>query len=438
MKTLKFKLYTHKRNRYLKRSINAAGVIYNHAIALHKRYYRMWGKHLSCAKLQAHIAKLRKRNRFWQLVGSQAVQDICQRIEKAYQLFFKHHSKGVKPPGFKKVKKYKSFTLKQSGYKFLGGNRVKIGNRVYQFWKSRDIEGTIKTLTIKRTPLGELFMVVVVDQFGDKKMEQASSSVDLSVGMTRERNKPAPFSKPCLGDDAQQPGIKFATGKIAGFDFGIKAFLTCSDGTQIESPEFFKQSLNAIKKASKQHSKKLKNSSNRERARKKLVRKYEDISHTRRDWFWKLAHDLTNRFDVLCFETLNLKGMQRLWGRKISDLAFGEFLQILEWVAKNKDKQVVFIERWYPSSKTCFHCGHVLEKLDLSIREWRCPSCQSVNGRDENAAKNIQAVGASTVRLGDVRRAVPAIAGASLESPCVHAGEYVNVTDLLGSRVKHG
>lgn len=63
--------------------INAAGVIYNHCIALHKRYYRMWDKHLNCAKLQSHIAKLRKRNYFWQLVGSQAVQDICQRIEKA-------------------------------------------------------------------------------------------------------------------------------------------------------------------------------------------------------------------------------------------------------------------------------------------------------------------------------------------------------------------
>ena len=128
MKTLKFKLYHHKRNRFLKRSINAAGVIYNHCIALHRRYYRMFKKHLNCAKLQAHIAKLRKRKPFWQSVGSQAVQDICQRIEKAYQLFFKHHKKRVRPPGFKKVRKYKSFTLKQAGYKFLGGNRIKIGN----------------------------------------------------------------------------------------------------------------------------------------------------------------------------------------------------------------------------------------------------------------------------------------------------------------------
>jgi putative transposase len=373
MKTLKFKLYQSKRNKHLKRSINAAGVIYNHCIALHKRYYRMWGKHLNCAKLQSHIAKLRKRKAFWQTVGSQAVQDICQRIEKAYQLFFKHHKKGVRPPGFKKVRRYKSFTLKQAGYKFLGGNRIKIGNRVYQYWNSREIEGTIKTLTIKRTTLGELFIVVVVDTVGELE-------------------------------------TKVETSRIAGFDFGLKTFLTCSDGTKIESPQFLKQSLNAIKKASRQHSKKRKGSANRERARLNLVRKYEDVVNRRSDWFWKLAHELTDKFDILCFETLNLKGMQRLWGRKTSDIAFGEFLQILEWVAKKKGKEVVFLDRWYPSSKTCSHCGHVLKDLDLNTREWRCPSCQKVNDRDENAAKNICAVGASTVKLGDVRQASPAIA----------------------------
>ncbi len=365
MKTLKFKLYQHKQNKYLKQAINAAGVIYNHCIALHRRYYRIWGKHLSCAKLQKHIAKLRKRNSFWQLVGSQAVQDICQRIDKAYQLFFKHHKKGVRPPGFKKVKKYKSFTLKQAGYKFLGGNRVKIGSRIYQYWNSRQIQGTVKTLTIKRTALGELFMVVVVDGY--------------SV-----------------------PEVTFETGKIAGFDFGLKTFLTCSEGFKIDSPLFLKASLNILAKASKQHSKKQKGSNNREQARKHLVRCHEAISNRRRDWFWKLAHRLTDEFDVLCFETLNLKGMQRLWGRKVNDLALGDFLQVLEWVAKKKGKRVIYIDPWYPSSKTCSCCGHILESLDLSVRRWRCPSCHSVNDRDENAAVNIKRVGSSTLGVEDV------------------------------------
>ena len=144
MKTMKFKLYEHKRNRYLKRIINGAGVIYNHCIALHKRYYRMWGKYLKCVKLQSHIAKRRKRNPFWQLVGSQAVQNICDRIQKAYELFVKDFKRGVKPPSFRSAKKYKSFTLKQAGYKLFGSNRIRIGKIIYKFHLSREIKGKIK------------------------------------------------------------------------------------------------------------------------------------------------------------------------------------------------------------------------------------------------------------------------------------------------------
>jgi len=372
MKTLKFKLYNHKRNRYLKRTINVAGIIYNHCIALHKRYYRMFKKHLNCAKLQAHIAKLRNRKPQWKQVGSQAVQDICQRIEKAYQAFFERNQQGVKPPGFKKVRRYKSFTLKQAGYKFLGGNRIKIGNRVFQFWKSREIEGKVKTVTIKRTPLGELFLVVVVDP-------------------------------------VDEPQIKFETGRTAGFDFGLKTFLTCSEGFKIESPLFFKQGINAIQQANRQLSSKVKGSRNREQARLSLCRKHEDIANQRRGWFWKLAHKLTDQFDVLYFETLNLKGMQKLWGRKIHDLAFREFLSILEWVAQKKGKQVVYRDPWFPSSKRCSKCGQVLESLDLKVREWCCPECHTWHDRDENAAKNIKVGGSPSTGLGDVRLAQPAI-----------------------------
>ncbi|MDC0832521.1 RNA-guided endonuclease TnpB family protein [Geitlerinema sp. CS-897] len=373
MKTLKFKLYNHERNRHLKRMVNASGGIYNHCIALHRRYYRMWGKHLNCAKLQKHIAKLRKRNPFWKSVNAQAAQDICQRIEKAYQSFFKHKEKGVRPPGFKKVKNYKSFTLKQNGYKFLGGNRIKICGRVYQFWKSREIEGKVKTVTIKRTPLGEMFMFVTVDP-------------------------------------PSEPIFKVETGKSAGFDFGLKQFLTTSEGFSIDAPLFFKQSLREIQKANRELSRKQKGSNNRERARKNLARRHEDIAHRREDWFWKLAHWLTDRFDVLYFETLNLKAMQRLWGRKVSDLGFRSFLQILEWVAQKKEKVVAYIDRWFPSSKTCSCCGHILDELDLSVRRWRCPSCRKENERDENAAINIKQVGASTCGLGEVSQVQPAFA----------------------------
>jgi putative transposase len=388
MKTYQFKLYQHKRNKHLHRAINAASNLYNHCIALHKRYYRLFKKYLNKNQLMKHIAKLRNKNEYWQLVGSQSVQDIVQRIDRAYQLFFKHHKKGVRPPNFRKRIKYKSFTLKQAGYKFLADNQMKIGQRTYKFWKSRDIEGKIKTITIKRSALGEIFIFVVTDYV--------------------ERQ------------------ITTMTGKSAGFDFGLKTFLTCSDHTEIQSPLFLKQSLKELKVASCRHSTKKKSrptsntfevesgvhsarSNNREKARKNLVRVHEKVVNRRTDWFWKLAHELTDKFDYLFFETLNLKGMQRLWGRKIGDLAFAEFLLILDWVAQKKGKIVSYIDQWYPSTKICSSCSHVLDKLPLDVRYWTCPSCATKHGRDANASLNILRVGASTLRLGDVRQVLPAI-----------------------------
>ena len=331
----------------------------------------MFGKHLNKNRLMKHIAKLRRKNEYWQLVGSQAVQDIVQRIDRAYKLFFKHHKKGVRPPNFRKRIKYKSFTLKQAGYKFLDNNQLKIGNKIYRYWKSRKIQGKVKTVTIKRNPLGELFVFVVTDYV-----------------------------------DSQ---ITSMTGKSAGFEFGLKTFLTCSDDNKIDSPLFLKQSLKQLKLASRQLSQKKKRSLSREKARKNLVRVHEKVTNRRTDWFWKLAHQLTDNYDYLYFETLNLKGMQRLWGRKIGDLAFSEFLKILEFVAEKKGKVVSYIDQWYPSSKTCSSCDYILDQLPLDKRYWICPSCNCKHGRDSNAAANILRVGTSTLRVGDVSQPQVAI-----------------------------
>ena len=315
-----------------------------------------------------HIAKLRNKNEYWQLVGSQAVQDIIQRIDRAYQLFFKHHKKGVKPPNFRKRIKYKSITLKQAGYKFLDGNQLKIGKRIFKFCQSREIEGKIKTVTIKRNLLGEVFIFVVTDLVDNQ--------------------------------------ISIASGKTAGFDFGCRTFLTCSEGFEIKSPLFLAQSLKELKLASRNHSRSKKRSNGREKARKHLVRVHERIANRRRDWFWKVAHELTDKFDYLFFETLNLKGMKRLWGRKISDLAMKEFLKIMDFVAAKKGKVVSYIDRWYPSSKECSECHHVLDKLPLDIRYWVCPnpSCNARHGRDSNASLNIKRAGLQSLGLDGVRQ----------------------------------
>ena len=326
----------------------------------------MFKKHLYKFQLMKHIAKLRKNNSYWQLVGSQAVQDVCSRIDKAYQLFFKYHKRGVRPPSFCKSKKYKSFTLKQAGYKLLDSNQIKIGKRIYKFHKSREIEGKIKSLTVKRSATGDMYIYVVTDTKAE------------SIGI--------------------------ASGKAAGFDYGLKCFLTDSYGNEYHSPLLMRKTSKLIKKLSKKLSSKRLGSNNWNKARIALAKLHERIVHKRRDFFWNLAHQLCDTYDYMFFETLNLNGMKRLWGHKVSDLAFATFLEILQYVADKKGKYVGFVDKWYPSSKTCNSCGHIHKNLKLEDRRWRCPNCHTEQDRDKGAAVNILKEGASSCGLGDVSR----------------------------------
>jgi hypothetical protein len=143
-------------------------VVSSITIALHKRYYRLYGKYLSPHHLKAHIAKRKKLPKYawWSALGAQAIQDIIERIDKGYQRFFQNlkdrqahtTTQTIGPPTFRAIRKAQSFTLKQAGWKLLGGNRLRLGSTVYKFAKSREIEGTIKTVTVKRDALGDLYV----------------------------------------------------------------------------------------------------------------------------------------------------------------------------------------------------------------------------------------------------------------------------------------
>ena len=194
------------------------------------------------------------------------------------------------------------------------------------------------------------------------------------------------------------------TSKTAGFDFGLKTFLTNSNGGDIQSPLFLLKAREQLRKLSQQLSSKKLGSNNWNKTRIELAKLYQRIVNQRRDWFWKLSNKLCDEYDVICFETLNLKGMQRLWGKKIGDLAFGSFLEILQTVAATKGKSVVFVGQWFASSKLCSRCGHKHNELQLRDRVWDCPSCNTRHNRDKNASINIQREGASSFSLDTVRQ----------------------------------
>ena len=374
MKTYCFKLYRAKRNKKLHRSINIAGSIYNHLIALHRRYYRLYGRYLHANRLKKHITKLKKLPKcaYWNKLGSQAVQDIAERIDRAYKLFFRNLKRGIRtaPPSFRKVRRYKSFTLKQAGWKLLAGNQLRIMGQEYKYHKSREIRGIIKTITVKRDPLlGDIYLFVVC------------KTSDRPVGPR--------------------------SGNSVGLDFGLKTFLTTSDGNKIDSPLFFNQGSTKIKQLGRALSSKKKGSHNRKRARLDLACGHKRIDNQRKDFHLKLAKELAEKYATICIEDLNLKAMQRLWGRKVSDLGHANFVKILEHQCSKAGTVLVKTDRFYPSSKTCSNCGYIYKELSLKERQWVCPGCSAIHDRDENAATNIHRVGTSTLK-GEVVRPAPA------------------------------
>ncbi len=172
--SFQFKLFACKRLRHLHRAIDVSSQIWNHSVALHRRYYRLFKKTLPKAKLQAHLAKLRNGNKsHWQVVGSQSVQAITDRLYLGWEAFFRGEIK--RPPTFRKRRKYRSFTLKQSGYKVLGHGRIKILGRNYRFNQSRPLSGVIKTVTLQRVALCDIHISFSCDQ-----VQQPEQAEDLA------------------------------------------------------------------------------------------------------------------------------------------------------------------------------------------------------------------------------------------------------------------
>ena len=257
--------------------------------------------------------------------------------------------------------------MKQVGYWLLEENKIVIMGNTYKYSKSRDIEGKIKTLTVKRDSLGDIYIYLTCE--------------------------------------TEEAPVEPRSGKSVGLDFGLKKFLAVSDGKIIESPLFFKQGMKEIRKLNRILSRKKKGSNNRKRALVALARVYKKIANRRRDYHFKLAKELAEEYTIICIEDLNIKAMQKIWGRKVSDLGHGQFVNILKYQCHKTGTTVVEIPRFYPSSKTCSDCGYVLEKLALDVRSWVCPICGSVHDRDLNAAINILRVGASTLAGEGVRPA---------------------------------
>ena len=391
MRNTTHKLFHDKSLKHLHDDLNIIGVVRNHFIVLSMRYYRRYGKGLSYKKLSKHLTKLKKLEKYehWNIPYSWALQNMLKRLAQSFR---EMKTLGRGHPQFKSCKKHKGMTFdgiqaplekvleKQKHKRNHPTYKIRLNGRWYRFALHRAIEGKILRVQVTRDALGDVYITLTED-------------------FTEIRYEPK-------------------TGKAEGFDFGIKDFLTGSDGESSTSPMFYRQNSENLLKAQREHSRKVKGSHNRERERKKVARLHKKTVNQRTDHHWKLAIELCREFDILFFEDLNLEGMKRLWGKQVSDLAFGEFYQKLKHQAKKRSRSVLKIGRWTPTTKCCCVCGHKNENLTLADRHWQCPNCDTHLDRDHNAALNILKEGVASFALGEVNPIVlfNKIVGISVEA----------------------
>ena len=357
----KYKIREHPQNMRIGNMLDDLGDVHNHFLALEQRYYRRYGLYAGRYRLQPHLSKLLKRTKkHWAWIPRDTLDEVIVRIHITYDRFFDGLG-GL--PKFKRKDRYRSAKF-QSAYLIEEGRvrlsfkawdapsqSFKFQKRWFSFHQHREWKGNVRYIQILRDAVGTYWLYVVTDD------------------ATTE-----PYS---------------ATGESVGIDFGLETYLTLNTGQKIDSPEFLKHSLKKLRKLNKALSRKQKGSNNWWRAVRALARLYRHIANQRRDWHWKLATDLCRRFDLIATETLNLDGMKRLWGRKVSDFAFYQFVEVLKFKCFKHNREFLQVGQWTATSKPCSDCGHRNENLSLSDRQWTCPDCGSHHDRDINAAINI-------------------------------------------------
>jgi putative transposase len=182
------------------------------------------------------------------------------------------------------------------------------------------------------------------------------------------------------------------TNKSVGIDLGLKDFVVTSDGYRYKNHRYLKKYERRLKKAQKHLSRKQKGSRSYENQRRKVSRIHKKISNSRNDMLHKVSTDLVRKYDVICCEDLNVKGMMKnhRLAKSISDVSLGAFITYLQYKCDREDKKLIKINRYFPSSQTCNKCGYINQSTkNLSVRTWECPHCGAVHGRDVNAAINI-------------------------------------------------
>jgi len=349
---------------YFARAAGTARFAYNWALAEWQRQYEACKTDTALPKpsqmaLRRQLNGIKGEQFPWMLeVTKNAPQMAIIQLGAAFKNFFAGRTKY---PKFRKKGLHDRFSLTNDQFS-IDGSRIRIPHLGWvRMRETLRFTGKIMSATVSRVA-DKWFVSITVDTPDDSHLPKAENQ------------------------------------GAVGVDLGVSALATLSTGEIVTGPKAHKALLSRLQRLSRGLSRKVKGSENRKQAKLKLARLHARIGNVRSDGLHQLTTELTRRFHTIGIEHLNVRGMvkNRHLSRAVSDMGFFEFRRQLDYKAAQRGGMIVVADRWYPSSKTCSACGHRLETLSLSVRDWTCPECGSVHDRDVNAAINLRNLAVSS------------------------------------------
>ena len=359
-KAYKYRFYpTPAQESLLRRTLGCVRLVYNKALSERTQAWYLSQKRISYAQTSSMLTNWKKEDQYQFLndVSCVPLQQGLRHLQTAFTNFFAGRARY---PNFKKKHNGGSAEFSKSAFKYKNGNiyLAKSKEPLDIKW-SREIPNNCQpsTVTVSLDPSGRWHIAI---HFDDKVVTQL------------------PWNN-----------------KSIGIDLGLSSLLITSDGEKIANPRLLKKYYRKLRKAQKNLSRKQKGSKNRDKARRQVGKIHGKITDTRKDHLHKLTTQLVRENQTIVTENLAVKNMvkNRKLAQSISDASWGELTRQLAYKCQWYGRRYIEIDRWFPSSKRCHDCGHIVDKMPLNIRQWQCRECESVHDRDINASKNILAAG---------------------------------------------
>lgn len=355
LNAIKVRLYpTVQQEELLAKSFGCARWYWNYSLNACIQHYEQTGKSLPMKTYKGMLPQLKIEHPWLKTdCYSSVLQCVAINLNKAYTNFFEGRARF---PKFKSKHDKQSIQYPQN-VTVVGDslNIPKIG--IVKAVFHREIKGVIKTVTISKTPTDKYFASILCETENGENV--------------------------------------FIDDKVIGIDLGIKDFAIVHDGTEVtkfSNPKHIKKHEKNLAKKQQKLARKKKGSKSRAKAKRLVAKVHEKVSNSRQDFLHKVSRKLVDESKIITVENLNVKGLvrNRKLSKSISDAGWGMFVNFLDYKLQRKGGKLIEIDRFFPSSKMCSNCGHVVDKLPLDIREWECPSCKTCHDRDGNAALNIR------------------------------------------------